>query len=275
MAEDAHPRLEAGQLPYLVGDAKHAPLLAALRHHDDARPLAALPTLAKLVAERNEIGGYLGNEDVLGAPRDADAERDVAARASHHLDQEEPLVRGRGVADTVDRLERGVDGGVEADREVRPVHVVVDRPGHTRHLHPLLGREQRRAVKRPFATDDDEPLDPRALEDRRRAGTPLGIEEFLAPRRPQHRPPALDDVGDLGAGERAHLAGEETRIPAPDADHLEPLAERVTDRGADGRIHAGGIAAARQDADASHTRYRRTGGAPSARARRSAVRARA
>src|SRR5207249_10149768 len=97
-----HARLGPRALADLVGDAKHPALLPALCHHDDARPLAALPALAQLVPERNEVGGDLGDEDVLGAARHAHAERDVAARAAHHLHQEAPLVGGGGVADAVD-----------------------------------------------------------------------------------------------------------------------------------------------------------------------------
>src|SRR5207249_9567152 len=71
--EHAHSRLEPRELADLVGDAKHPALLPALCHHDDARPLAALPALAQLVPERNEVGGDLGDEDVLGAARHAHA----------------------------------------------------------------------------------------------------------------------------------------------------------------------------------------------------------
>src|SRR5439155_23668505 len=65
------------------------------------------------------------------------------------------------------------------------------------------------------------------------------------------------------AGERAHLAGEEPGVSPPDADHLEPLPQRVADGSADGGVHPGRIAAARQDADSAHRpMIARSGAAP-------------
>src|SRR5439155_22123659 len=79
VAEDADARLEARQGAHAIGDREHVTLLPALRHHDDAAPLAALPAPLELGAERVEVGRLLGDEHVLRPAGHAHPESDLAA----------------------------------------------------------------------------------------------------------------------------------------------------------------------------------------------------
>ena len=94
----------------------------------------------------------------MGAGGHARVERDPTGVASHHLDDEHPAVRRRGGEQPVDALGRDLDGGVEAERRVGLVEVVVDRLRHADHPHPGVGqppRDRQRAV----AADRDQRLD--------------------------------------------------------------------------------------------------------------------
>ena len=252
MAEDADARLEARQGAHALGDREHVPLLPALRHHDDAAPLAALPAPLELGAERVEVGRLLGDEHVLGPAGHTHPERDLAARAPHHLDQEEPLVRRGRVADAIDRLQGRVHGGVEADREVGAVDVVVDRSRHAGDRDAVLGGEEGRAVERPFAADDDQRLDAGAAQHGRGACPAPGLVELRRARGAEDRATALDDVGDPGAREGEELAHEQPGIAAPDAHHLQRAAEGVAHHRADRRVHARRVAAAGHEPDPAH-----------------------
>src|SRR5581483_6336700 len=118
--------------------------------------------------------------------------------------------------------------------------------------HAVLRREQRGAVERTLAADHDDALDAGIAEHRRGARAPGRLEELLAPRRAEDRPPVLDDVRDAGARHRTELASEQAGVAPADADHLETAGERVADDGADRGVHARRVAAAREDPDASH-----------------------
>src|SRR3972149_3673958 len=80
-----------------------------------------------------------------------------AAVPPHRLDDEGSLVGFGGVADVVDRLDDGVQGGVGADAHVGAAQVVVDRGGDAHDGNPPPGARPR-AVLAPVAPDDDNGL---------------------------------------------------------------------------------------------------------------------
>ena len=80
--------------------------------------------------------------------------------ASHQLDDEHPAVRCRRGEQPVDALGGDLDRGVEPERGVRLVEVVVDRLRHADHRQPGVGQpppDRQRAV----AADRDQGVDPR------------------------------------------------------------------------------------------------------------------
>ena len=64
----------------------------ALRHHDDRVAFAARVGRVQLVRHRVGAHLHLGDDDHLGAPRDARRQGEIAAVPPHHFDQEGALV---------------------------------------------------------------------------------------------------------------------------------------------------------------------------------------
>jgi hypothetical protein len=104
-----------------------ASIRRALGHHDERVRLAALVRVRDLGRDRFGVARDLRNADRLRAAGDAGHQTEVAAVPAHHLDERAAPMRRRRHAQPVDRLERDVERGVEADRDVRAAEVVVDR----------------------------------------------------------------------------------------------------------------------------------------------------
>ena len=81
-------------------------------------------------------------------------QRDEAIAATHNLDNEYTFVGVSSVANAVDSFEGGVDGGIEAYREISPGDVVVDRAGHAHDWELELLVQLECAGERPVAADD-------------------------------------------------------------------------------------------------------------------------
>lgn len=65
-------------------------------------------------------------------------------------------MREHCIADAIDRLQRGVNRGVEADGVVGAGDVVVDRGGNRHGAHSGLAAEYHRALKRALTADYDQ-----------------------------------------------------------------------------------------------------------------------
>ncbi len=185
--------------------------------------------------------------------------------AAHRLDDDDPVVRlGRRVH-AVDRLGCDVDGGVEAERVVRAVQVVVDRLRDTDHRKVVVGEELCGNAERVLAADRDErvdllerlldPLDAAVELVRVRAG---GADDRAALRQ---------DPGDLVIAERLQVPVDHPAPAVQDADGLvavfpEPPADR-----ADHRVQSGAIPAACEHPH-PHRRAILATGAPPLRANR-------
>ena len=169
--------------------------------------------------------------------------------AAHDLHDAAALVRLHRIAQTVDALDGGVGGGIEADGIVRADDVVVDRAGNADDGHAEAGQILR-AAERTVAADGDD-----AVESEQLAGVgglllPLLRAEFLAAGGIEHSPAAVDDAAHAPGIERQNIAVNQSVPAAADADALDPETGGGARHGADGRVHAGGVAAGGEHADA-------------------------
>ena len=111
------------------------------------------------VADRLDVEGLLGDEDLGRAAGDARVQGDPAGVPAHHLDDQDAVVGlGRRVQ-PVDGLGGDVDGGVEAEREVGAGQVVVDGLRDADDVDAQVG-ELGRDTERVLAADRDEGVDP-------------------------------------------------------------------------------------------------------------------
>mgnify|MGYP000187626894 CR=1 FL=1 len=79
--------------------------------------------------------------------------------AAHDLHDAAALVRLHRIAQTVDALDGGVGGGIEADGIVGADDVVVDRAGNAHAGHAELAQLQRTVIGT-VASDDDNAFNP-------------------------------------------------------------------------------------------------------------------
>ena len=101
----------------------------ALGHGDDAEAAAGPAALADRLGDRLDVVGDLGDQDHVGAARDAGAERQPAGVVAHHLDHDDAVMAVRRAVQPVDRVGRDPERGVEAEGDVGHGDVVVDRLG--------------------------------------------------------------------------------------------------------------------------------------------------
>ena len=206
--------------------------------------------LADRLGDLVEVDRLLGDEDDVGAARDAAHHGDPAGVAAHHLDDHDAVVRLRRRVQAVDRLGRDRHRGVEPERVVGAGEVVVDRLRHADDRHAVLGEEpgaRRRACPRR-----------RSRRARRARGRGCSASTFSTPpsslygfvrRRADDRPAAGQDPRDLLRPEVAEAARR--RAPASPRGRRRspsPAHPRPDDR-ADDRVQAGAVAAAREHAD--------------------------
>ena len=72
----------------------------------------------------------LRDQHDVGAAGESRGQRDPAGVASHDLDDHDALVALRGRVEPLERLDDDLDRGLEADRVVGRLEVVVDGLGH-------------------------------------------------------------------------------------------------------------------------------------------------
>src|SRR5260370_19815127 len=112
------------------------------------------------------------------------------------MNAEGALVSEGGIADSVDSVECGVDGGVEADRVVGAGDIVVDRRRDYEDGNASLVAEGRRADHRALATDDDQRFDLVPLQIARCQTARGRSAELRRARGFQEVAATLDHIGD-------------------------------------------------------------------------------
>src|SRR5262245_4756915 len=148
MAEDRHSQVEAQPLAVLL-EVMRQPfgiVLRALGHHDDRVRLTAIVSPAQLGGDEFRISLDLWDYNRLSPAGDPGHQRQVTAIAPHRLDKKSSLMRRGCDFQPVNRFERDVERGVDADGYLRSVQVVVycrsdshDRETHLRErMRPLL-----------------------------------------------------------------------------------------------------------------------------------------
>ena len=79
-------------------------------------------------------GGRLRNRDDFAPARERDVRREIPAMPAHNFDEKHHVVAAGGVAQLIDRVDAGLNGGRESDRIVGAEQVVVDRAGQPNNL---------------------------------------------------------------------------------------------------------------------------------------------
>jgi hypothetical protein len=186
---------------------------------------------------------------------------DPAGVAPHDLDHHDPFVGAGGGVQLVDRVGRGHDGGVEAERGQRRGEVVVDGLRHADHRHAQLG-EARGEPEAAVATDRDQHVEPETPEALHHPVRHVVVAQFLAMhldrvaeriaavRRAEDGPAERGDARHPLGREPHDLAGvEQPRVAGLDAVHLPVAAGGGEGHGLDDRVQAGRIAATGVDGD--------------------------
>jgi hypothetical protein len=175
-------------------------------------------------------------------------ERDVPGVAPHHLADDDAVVRlGRGVQ-PVDRLGGDRDGGVEPERVVRAVEVVVDRLRAAHDLHAAV-EEPLRDAERVLAADGDDGADVvlvQRLDDA--LGAALLLEGVRAAR-PEDGAAEVEDPRDGVAVQAEVIVLDEPAPPLADPHELEAVLLAAAHDRPDDRIEPRAVSASRENRD--------------------------
>src|SRR5699024_92087 len=200
----------------------------------------------------------LGQQDDVGAARNAGVQGQPAGLVAHDLDAHDPAVAAGGGVDAVDDVGGNVHRGVEAEGDVGAVDVVVDGLGQADDVQPLLGQEVGGLVGA-VAAQTEQAVQLEVVVGLFHGGDLVDLV-------------LLNDLhhlegGALGAqngaaqGQQAaeivrlHLlvvAVDQAVIAVQDADDLDIFAHADVERfrhAADGRVQTGAVAAGGQDAN--------------------------
>ena len=129
MSQDRDARVVLRELFFTRSASPMAPPCGIFGHDDDRRVLALAETLADEFGQLVDFRVHFGDDGRFGTGGDRTVEGQVSGRVSHYLDEEEPFVARRRIAQFVDGLHDRVERRVVTDRGVRTAQVVVDRTG--------------------------------------------------------------------------------------------------------------------------------------------------
>ena len=202
-----------------------------------------------------DVVGDLGDQDDVGAARDAGAERQPAGIVAHDLDHDDAVMAVRGAVQAVDRVGDDPECRVEAEGDVGALDVVVDRLGQGHDVEALLDQAlgvllraaaadaDQRVEMMPLVGLDDHVGHVQGLPADRHAVrlVAAGAEDGAADR---------EDAGQLCPRERRRAVLDQTTKAVAIADHMHPVgADRGFADAADRGVQAGAVAARGQDAD--------------------------
>ena len=217
----------------------------SLGHHHDGEPPPAGLAVADLAANGLDVVRDLGDQDGVGAARDAGVKRDPPGVATHHLDGEDPLVGLGGGMEPADGVGGDGDRGVEAKGNDGAVEVVVDGLGHAHHRKALV-RQMVGDIHRAVPADGDQSVDtepPGILDHLVGAVDQLDaavgrlaweLERVAAIGGPENRSTQVGNASHRVGIELDGVVGvEQAGIAAADSDHVPAAPPGAQGRGAD------------------------------------------
>ncbi len=259
MSQHADPVVHRQPVAHLVSDVERVTGIVSLGHHDNAGTLSSRQLRPDVRSQSFEVGVYLRDKYLLGASRHTHVERDEAARATHHLDEEQPLVGLRRVTNPVDRLHGRVDRRVKTDGCIGAVEVVVDRAGRPDNAHRSQLRQFLSSTEGAIAADRHQPSQFSLLKLPGRLAQASGSLHPFAARRSENRAAPVDYVSHRPGAKLHEVAIEQAGIATAYAYDFKAIRRTGSGDGANGRIHAWRIAAAGQHANPfHHTRHLHT-----------------
>ena len=192
----------------------------AFCHHNDIVALAR--GLGQTDAVQHipmEIVGNLRHESGQRAHGYAGVQGNIAAAAAHDLHNTAPVVGLGGIADAVNHLHGGVQGGVIADGVIGACNVVIDGAGHTDAVNAGVGQITG-APEGTVAADDNNALDALFTAHvgclfHARRGVELGAAGGV-----QSRTAVLHDVGHAAHVHLFQITGEQAVVAAHHAVDL-------------------------------------------------------
>ena len=227
-------------------------MINALRHDDDAVFLAARKRGAQLlhdVIQPLVIALLdLRDQDGFRAGRDAGMHRDVAAAATHNVHDGHAAVGSHGVAQLVDAVHAGVDGGIKADGVIGVGQVVVDGAGQTDDVDVALVLDQARTAVGTVTAADHQALDAAlvqvviALMTNRRICRKLRQTGSA-----QHRTAAMNDITHVAGRQQTHVVVEQAEVTVLHSVNIHIKIQRRTHHCTDRSVHARSITARGQD----------------------------
>ena len=124
----------------------------ALGNGDDREILACFGTALDGFGNGFEVVRNFGQKNDIGAAGESGVKGQPAGLISHDFDHHASAVAGGGGVNAVDDIRGDVDGGMEAESDIRSPDIIVDCFRQTDDIEPFLGEEIRcfvRAVSGP------------------------------------------------------------------------------------------------------------------------------
>ena len=195
----------------------------------------------------------LGDDDHVGATREAAHHRDPSRVASHDLADHDAVVRRRGGVQAVERLGDHAHGAVETDAVVGDAQVVVHRLGHTDH-GACSSASRAATLERVIAADGDERVEPQPFHVAHHVRDAAVDLHRVHARAAEHRAAELQDAREPRTLEAEDVAvAEQPAHPLRIAEQRVAGGERAPADGADRRVEARCVTPAGQDRDSHAT----------------------
>ena len=237
----------------VVGSVVDVPGALGDGDHREGRALAQ-PGLDGLGDALDRVGD-LRQQDDVGAPGDAGAQRQPAGAVAHDLGEDDPVVAVRGGVQPVDGLGGDLHRGREAEGRVGAGDVVVDGLGQRHHVQPGLGQAQR-VLRRPPAAEQDEGVQAVllvVLDHLRTHVAGLAVDDHavhLVAAGAQDRAADGEDARQRLAVHRHEAVLDQPADAVPEADQFHAVvADCRLAEAADRGVQAGAVTAGGEDAD--------------------------
>jgi hypothetical protein len=120
--------------------------------------LTALIGCSQLAGQQVRVGVHLWQDDALRPASDTGHQGQIAAVTTHDFDEKRSLVRRSRHFQSVDGLKRNIQGGIDANGDLRPAQIIVDRRCHANNRKSLLRKSERPSL-RPVPTNHDQCVD--------------------------------------------------------------------------------------------------------------------